>query len=146
MVSNHTTDYQGTKINWILLINTFAILYYLSLHVVSGLITGLLMYSAHFLFTKGKKRDILFWVNTLRPNSEYIAGEENAFWMIFSAHVIGWVAQFIGHGVFEGRKPALMDNLLQGKSQQLTRPGMIWLGLNWPGLSWPGQGLAKVFV
>ena len=60
LVSNHTTDYQGTKINWILLINTFAILYYLSLHVVSGLITGLLMYSAHFLFTKGKKRDILF--------------------------------------------------------------------------------------
>ena len=35
--------------------------------------------------------------------------------MIFTAHVIGWIAQFIGHGVFEGRKPALMDNLLQGK-------------------------------
>ena len=58
LVCNHTADYQGTKINWILLINTFAILYYLSLHVVSGLITGLLMYSAHFLFTKGKKREI----------------------------------------------------------------------------------------
>ena len=28
-------------------------------------------------------------------------------------HVFGWVAQFIGHGVFEGRKPALFDNLLQ---------------------------------
>ena len=48
-------------------------------------------------------------------HSEYISGEENAFWMIFTAHVIGWIAQFIGHGVFEGRKPALMDNLLQGK-------------------------------
>ena len=121
LVSNHTADYQGTKINWILLINTFAILYYLSLHVVSGLITGLLMYSAHFLFTKGKKREIfLYWVLievqcSQFAYSEYIAGEENAFWMIFTAHVVGWIAQFIGHGVFEGRKPALMDNLLQGK-------------------------------
>ena len=118
MVSNHTTDYQGTKINWILLINTFAILYYLSLHVVSGLITGLLMYSAHFLFTKGKKREILFLSKYAPIHSEYIAGEENAFWMIFTAHVIGWIAQFIGHGVFEGRKPALMDNLLQGKKSR----------------------------
>lgn len=24
-----------------------------------------------------------------------------------------WIAQFIGHGVFEGRSPALLDNLLQ---------------------------------
>ena len=79
-----------------------------------------------FFLPKVRKETYYFLVNTLRPNSEYIAGEENAFWMIFSAHVIGWVAQFIGHGVFEGRKPALMDNLLQGKSQQLTRPGMIW--------------------
>jgi len=112
-------DYQGTKINWILLINTFAILYYLSLHVVSGLITGLLMYSAHFLFTK-----------------EYIAGEENAFWMIFSAHVIGWVAQFIGHGVFEGRKPALMDNLLQVFSAPLfvVLEVLFMIGYN-PGLA-----------
>lgn len=28
-------------------------------------------------------------------------------------HVAAWISQFVGHGVFEGRKPALMDNLLQ---------------------------------
>lgn len=28
-------------------------------------------------------------------------------------HVVAWIAQFIGHGVFEGRAPALLDNLLQ---------------------------------
>jgi uncharacterized membrane protein YGL010W len=27
--------------------------------------------------------------------------------------VVAWIAQFIGHGVFEGRAPALLDNLLQ---------------------------------
>lgn len=28
-------------------------------------------------------------------------------------HIAGWVAQFYGHGVHEGRSPALLDNLLQ---------------------------------
>jgi len=28
-------------------------------------------------------------------------------------HAICWVAQFVGHGVFEGRSPALLDNLMQ---------------------------------
>ena len=27
-------------------------------------------------------------------------------------HIFSWIIQFIGHGAFEGRKPALMDNLL----------------------------------
>lgn len=27
--------------------------------------------------------------------------------------IFAWVAQFIGHGVFEGRAPALLDNLVQ---------------------------------
>lgn len=27
--------------------------------------------------------------------------------------VLCWVAQFVGHGVFEGRAPALLDNLFQ---------------------------------
>lgn len=28
-------------------------------------------------------------------------------------HILSWVAQFIGHGVFEGRSPALFSNLFQ---------------------------------
>lgn len=28
-------------------------------------------------------------------------------------HVVSWIVQFIGHGVFEGRAPALLDNLVQ---------------------------------
>jgi len=30
-----------------------------------------------------------------------------------AVEVVAWAAQFIGHGVFEGRAPALLDNLLQ---------------------------------
>jgi 2-hydroxy fatty acid dioxygenase len=31
----------------------------------------------------------------------------------FGIHIACWIAQFIGHGVFEKRAPALVDNLVQ---------------------------------
>jgi 2-hydroxy fatty acid dioxygenase len=27
--------------------------------------------------------------------------------------IVAWIAQFIGHGAYEGRAPALLDNLVQ---------------------------------
>lgn len=30
-----------------------------------------------------------------------------------AVEVFAWIAQFVGHGVYEGRAPALLDNLLQ---------------------------------
>ncbi|KAG9231597.1 hypothetical protein BJ875DRAFT_382632 [Amylocarpus encephaloides] len=30
-----------------------------------------------------------------------------------AVEIFAWIAQFIGHGVYEGRAPALLDNLLQ---------------------------------
>lgn len=30
-----------------------------------------------------------------------------------AVHVVSWILQFIGHGKYEGRKPALLDNLVQ---------------------------------
>ena len=30
-----------------------------------------------------------------------------------AVHVVAWIAQFYGHGVHEGRSPALLDNLFQ---------------------------------
>ena len=41
------------------------------------------------------------------------AAELNTFWTYsLHAHIISWIAQFIGHGAFEKRNPALLDNLL----------------------------------
>lgn len=37
----------------------------------------------------------------------------NANAVAIFVEVFAWIAQFIGHGVFEGRAPALFDNLLQ---------------------------------
>ena len=35
-----------------------------------------------------------------------------------------WVAQFIGHGVFEGRAPAVLDNLIQAL---VLAPFFVWM-------------------
>lgn len=33
--------------------------------------------------------------------------------------VVSWVAQFLGHGLAEGRAPALLDNIVGGRSHAL---------------------------
>lgn len=38
---------------------------------------------------------------------------DNILWVAIPLHIIGWAAQFIGHGYFEKRKPALLDNIVQ---------------------------------
>lgn len=30
--------------------------------------------------------------------------------------IVSWVAQFLGHGLAEGRAPALLDNIVGGRS------------------------------
>lgn len=39
-------------------------------------------------------------------------------------HVVCWLLQFLGHGVFEGRAPALLDNLVQAI---FLAPLFVWL-------------------
>jgi uncharacterized membrane protein YGL010W len=40
--------------------------------------------------------------------------------------VVSWIAQFVGHGKFEGRAPALLDNLFQAI---FLAPLFVWLEL-----------------
>ena len=35
-----------------------------------------------------------------------------------TVHVLCWIAQFLGHGLAEGRAPALLDNLVGGALSQ----------------------------
>ncbi|KAI9677919.1 MAG: hypothetical protein M1829_002416 [Trizodia sp. TS-e1964] len=44
-------------------------------------------------------------------------------WAI-SAHIFSWIAQFVGHGIFEGRAPALLDNLVQAL---FLAPFFVWM-------------------
>lgn len=50
-------------------------------------------------------------------------GQTANYWAL-GLHLTSWIAQFIGHGVFEGRAPALMDNLVQAF---LLAPFFVWM-------------------
>ncbi|KAF8455663.1 hypothetical protein BGX38DRAFT_1166024 [Terfezia claveryi] len=64
---------------------------------------------------------LLWYLNKLHaeygPQAILVAGIVN---------VLAWIAQFIGHGVFEKRAPALKDNLVQAF---LLAPFFVWFEL-----------------
>jgi len=45
------------------------------------------------------------------------------YWAL-GVHIFSWIAQFVGHGVFEGRAPALLDNLYQAF---FLAPFFVWM-------------------
>lgn len=50
-------------------------------------------------------------------------GIRATYWALI-LHVVSWIAQFIGHGAFEGRAPALLDNLVQAL---FLAPFFVWM-------------------
>lgn len=47
-----------------------------------------------------------------------------ANYIAIGVHIVSWLVQFVGHGVFEGRAPALLDNLVQAL---FLAPFFVWL-------------------
>jgi uncharacterized membrane protein YGL010W len=74
--------------------------------VAGGLVFPLIMsgtiYSNHLLSVHG-------------PLANKVAG---------GIFVASWIAQFVGHGKFEGRAPALLDNLVQAL---FLAPFFVWM-------------------
>ena len=87
---------------------SYGILYILLEPVAGGILAGILLastaYANHLTSTYGATAN--YWAAGI--------------------HVIGWIAQFIGHGIFEGRAPALLDNLFQAI---FLAPLFVWLEL-----------------
>jgi len=85
---------------------TYSSLYILMEPVAGGMLAPLLLggtaYANHLTTTYGMK-------------ANYIA---------IGVHVLSWLAQFVGHGVFEGRAPALLDNLVQAI---FLAPFFVWM-------------------
>ncbi|CBY24741.1 unnamed protein product [Oikopleura dioica] len=97
MADYYKVEISGFEVNIALLIFSFVYIYYMMLHMFAGFITASVSIIVHF-----------YYVLPLIQQ-----GDEATFSHLLAVHIFGWIAQFIGHGVFEGRKPALMDNLLQ---------------------------------
>ncbi|KAJ2352317.1 hypothetical protein IWW50_004455, partial [Coemansia erecta] len=71
------------------------VVFYIALDQIAGLLVTPIVYS--FLVTA----------------QQYALATPNAFTCLMATFVVAWVAQFVGHGVFERRAPALLDNLVQ---------------------------------
>jgi uncharacterized membrane protein YGL010W len=58
--------------------------------------------------------------------NQFTAGgaSTEAIYIASGLFVASWIAQFIGHGVFEKRAPALLDNLFQAL---VLAPLFVWL-------------------
>ncbi|PGH02985.1 hypothetical protein GX51_04302 [Blastomyces parvus] len=50
-------------------------------------------------------------------------GSTATYWGL-GIQAVAWIAQFVGHGAFEGRAPALLDNLVQAF---FLAPFFVWL-------------------
>lgn len=84
----------------------YSTLYVLMEPVAGGMLAPLLLgataYSNHLTSTYGSAAN--YWAT--------------------GVHVACWLAQFVGHGVFEGRAPALLDNLVQAL---FLAPFFVWM-------------------
>lgn len=59
-------------------------------------------------------------------NYLFIQDPANTTKNAIALHVVCWILQFVGHGKFEGRAPALLDNLFQAI---FLAPLFVWLEL-----------------
>lgn len=57
-------------------------------------------------------------MNVLRTKYGALANR----WAV-AVHIGAWIIQFVGHGKFEGRAPALLDNLVQSL---FLAPFFVW--------------------
>lgn len=77
---------------------------------------GSILYSGFYILLEPVAGTILLpviigwtaFANYLTTNHTYSANTT-----AIAVEIISWIAQFVGHGVFEKRQPALFDNLLQ---------------------------------
>ena len=61
---------------------------------------------------------------TALSNSLRVANPDSTNKVALIVHIVSWLLQFVGHGAFEGRAPALLDNLVQAI---FLAPLFVWL-------------------
>ncbi|MGE0153303.1 MAG: DUF962 domain-containing protein [Reyranellaceae bacterium] len=101
--------------------------------VSAGLLVGLAAFAFWLALDRGLALALLVPVVPMWYLGEWIATRtsEATGWTVFAiAFVGGWIFQLVGH-VFEGKRPALVSNLLQAliAPMFLMLEVLVWLGL-----------------
>jgi len=84
-----------------------------------SMVAAILYATAYIIMDKkaGTLAALLVLVCLLTGQRFYLTAQTSygypAWLLALAVHVGCWIAQFIGHGAFEGRAPALLDNLIQ---------------------------------
>jgi uncharacterized membrane protein YGL010W len=98
--STTTFNIMGVEIDYYGIFLAGCFLLYMKIDLFTGFLTSLIFGALYFYSNH-------LWHEALKT------GETEQHFRIFLVqHLVCWIAQFIGHGVFEKRNPALMDNLL----------------------------------
>ena len=72
-------------------------------------------YSIYYQFLNLRLGQIMsiFLILSWYTASLFYYNNENSIRYALAINIVSWILQFIGHGLFEGKKPALIDNLVQ---------------------------------
>ncbi len=86
--------YPGLTLGWLFV--AFFVAYYIWLQPLAGAILDVLLVAGAMLM------------------AQFAGLPSGPFWLLFAALFVGgWIFQLVGHSLFEHRRPALADNLLQ---------------------------------
>jgi uncharacterized membrane protein YGL010W len=91
-----------------------------------GTLTALLYSSLYILMEPvagGLLAPIIMGITAYAKHLTSTYGWTANSWAI-GLHIVCWIAQFIGHGKFEGRAPALLDNMVQAF---FLAPFFVWM-------------------
>jgi uncharacterized membrane protein YGL010W len=122
MLSNRTL--QATYTGTLIPTPSWATIPYLDLNL--GTIFALLYASLYVLLepVAGTALALICLGSTAFTNFLRIQNPDSTFQIALVVHIGCWIAQFVGHGLFEGRAPALLDNLVQAI---FLAPMFVWL-------------------
>ncbi|KAI9749131.1 MAG: hypothetical protein M1815_002745 [Lichina confinis] len=91
-----------------------------------GTITALLYSTLYVLMEPvagGLLAPLILAATAFANHLTYAYGATANYWAL-AVHLTSWIAQFVGHGAYEGRAPALLDNLVQAV---FLAPFFVWM-------------------
>jgi uncharacterized membrane protein YGL010W len=98
VVSEAVKSFPVLNINFGFILMILLLAYYVLLNVTIGVVMSI-EFTAFYVLANFLEQSVI-------PSGQFVN-------VCIAVQVFMWGIQFIGHGVFEGRRPALMDNLLQ---------------------------------
>lgn len=122
--NDHSRTYQATYTGPLIETPSWLTLPYLDLNL--GTIAATLYAMLYLLLEPAAGSVLAAFCLGMTALTNYLKTDnpDLTFKVALGAQIFSWIAQFVGHGAFEGRAPALLDNLVQAL---FLAPMFVWL-------------------